>query len=482
MSNQPLSGLSVLILEDDAAVLRHCRAQLDRLGLDTTAVSTMADARSALGHRTFDFLLLDVNLPDGNGLDLLREGKAASSSGVVVMTAQGGVSGAVEAMRLGASDYLVKPFDPGELSLVLGRARRTQQSARVEEHHNEEADHADQNFFFGSALGGLKHQVERILAADVRLESGLPPVLIEGPTGSGKTTIARWIHHHGPRAKQPLVEANCAALPETLAESELFGHERGAFTDARAARMGLFEAADGGTLFLDELPSLSLPLQAKVLKVIEDQKLRRLGGNREVSIDVRIVAASNVDLKAAAARGEFREDLYHRLDLYRVSVPPLRQRGEDILALAEVLMGRLCKRYRMPKRTITPLGRQRLLAHAWPGNVRELSHELERAIVFEAEDELSFPSLALGISNVSASSSPLSTLEPSNDWLNEAWSFPETGFALEEATDRLIRKALKQAADNVSGASRLLGVSRDLVRYRLGLKSSKAEGAVDPGT
>jgi DNA-binding NtrC family response regulator len=427
----------------------------------------------ALEEQAFDFVLLDVNLPDGIGLDLFREGRIPASTGGVVMTAQGGIAGAVEAMRLGAVDYLAKPFDPGELGLVLARARRTQQAARVEEHREVEEDQAAEHFFFGNALGGLKQQVERILDADRRLERSLPPVLIEGPTGSGKTTIARWIHHHGPRSRRPLVEANCAALPETLAEAELFGHEKGAFTDARSARMGLFEAADGGSLFLDELPSLSPPLQAKVLKVIEDQRLRRLGGSREVSIDVRIIAATNLDLKAAVARGAFREDLYHRLDLYRVSIPPLRARGEDILSLAELLVGRLCRRYRLPKRVITPGGRARILAYPWPGNVRELSHELERAIVFEGSPELSFPHL--GSPDPSPAAAAGSSAPSSDDWLNDRWQFPDSGFSLEEATDRLIRKALHQAGENVSGAARLLGVSRDLVRYRLGMKSSKPE-------
>ncbi|HAM70975.1 MAG TPA: DNA-binding response regulator [Verrucomicrobiales bacterium] len=481
-TSAPLSGLSILILEDDPAVMRHCRGQLDRLGLETTGVSVVADARMALGEQAFDFVLLDVNLPDGSGLDLLREGKIPASTGAVVMTAQGGVAGAVEAMRLGALDYLAKPFDPGELGLVLGRARRAQQTARVEEHREEEADHVSDHFFFGEALGPMKIQIERILEADRRLERALPPVLIEGPTGSGKTTIARWVHHHGPRARQPLVEANCAALPETLAEAELFGHEKGAFTDARSARMGLFEAADGGTLFLDELPSLSLPLQAKVLKVIEDQKLRRLGGNREVRIDVRIVAATNLDLKEAVTRGAFREDLYHRLDLYRVAIPPLKDRGEDILRLAEVLVGRLCKRYRLPKRSITPAGRARLLAHGWPGNVRELSHELERAIVFEGSEELSFPALNVPAGAAAAPTGGGALVAGgagTGDWLAPGWCFPESGFSLEEATNRLVRKALQQAGENVSGAARLLGVSRDLVRYRLGLKAPKGETPAD---
>src|SRR6185503_14207148 len=252
------------------------------------------------------------------------------------------------------------------------RARRTKQAARLDEHRRE-ADAAD-NFFFGRSLAVIEQQLEKILAADRRIQEALPPVLIEGETGTGKTSVARWLHRRGPRADQPLVEVNCPALPETLAESELFGHERGAFTDARTARMGLFEAAHGGTLFLDDLPTLSPALQAKVLKAIEDHRIRRLGGTQEIPVDARLIAATNQDLKQLVAAGKFREDLYHRLDLFRIQIPPLRERGSDILKLAERLIARLCQRHRLPVKNISTAGQRRLNAYAWPGNVRELAH------------------------------------------------------------------------------------------------------------
>ncbi len=290
----------------------------------------------------------------------------------------------------------------------------------------------------------------------------LPPVLIEGETGTGKTTIARWLHHRGPRKGQPLVEVNCSALPETLAESELFGHEKGAFTDARSARMGLFEAANGGTLFLDELPSLSPGMQAKVLTAIEGRKIRRVGGTREITVDTRIIAASNRDLKALAARGEFREDLYHRLDLYRIHLPPLRERRGDIVLLAEKLLDQIRRRHRLPRRDITAQGKSRLLAHHWPGNVRELSHELERAVVFEEGQELNFEHLG-GAGEPASAPAGLAATE----WFNEGFIFPEHGFDLEAAINRIIQHALQQTGNNVSAAARLLGVSRDYIRYRL---------------
>jgi two-component system response regulator AtoC len=341
-----LAGLSVLVVDDEALLRRRLAAHLVALGADVTGVEDLADARKKIATHEFDFVLLDLNLPDGLGLDLLREGVLPPAVGVVVMTAQGGVENAVEAMRLGAVDYLAKPFDFALLPLVMRRARQARQSTRVAEHVREVE--GDETFFFGSSLTPLRDQLGKILAADIRLQSRLPPVLITGETGTGKSSIARWLHRNGPRSAQPFVEVNCSVLSETLAESELFGHERGAFTDARAARQGLFEAAHGGTLFLDELPSLSAAIQAKVLMAIEDRRIRRVGGTRQIEVDVRIVAATSRDLRVAVESGEFREDLLHRLDLFRANLPPLRDRGDDILKLGERLLAQLCLQHRLP--------------------------------------------------------------------------------------------------------------------------------------
>jgi two-component system, NtrC family, response regulator AtoC len=450
-----LTGLEILIVEDEVLLRKQLTAQLERLGMEVTGTGTLGGARQLASEMNFDFALLDVNLPDGRGTDLLRDNAFSPNTGVVVMTANGEVAGAVEAMRLGALDYLVKPFDALELPLVMTRVRRSKQTSRAQEHRRDE----EAGFFFGSALSDLEAQLQRILAADERMHGPLPPVLIQGETGTGKTTIARWLHQQGPRAAAQLVEVNCSALPETLAESELFGHERGAFTDARSARMGLFEAADGGTLFLDELPSLSLPLQAKVLTVIEDHRIRRVGGNKIIGTDVRIIAATNRDLRQLISQGVFREDLYHRLDLYRISLTPLRERGQDILKLAELLIARLCRQHRLPSKQIAPSGSQRLLSYSWPGNVRELAHEIERAIVFEDRDELLFENLQTPID-------PTKPLD-STGWLNPSFAFPSEGFSLEGAIGALIQRALKQTGSNVSAAARLLGVSRDYLRYRI---------------
>ncbi len=454
-----LDGCSLLLVEDEPLLRRRFTAQLEKHGAEVSAAATLAEARRLLADLAFDFALLDVNLPDGRSLDLLRDGAVGGDTVVVVMTAEGGVEGAVEAMRLGAADYLVKPFEAAEAAVRLARAQQSRRKARGEAHREAREVAQDGALVFGSSLQGVRSLLDKIVAADRRVEAarGAPaPVLIEGETGTGKTSFARWLHRNGPRAKGPLIEVNCSALPDALAESELFGHERGAFTDAKEAKIGLMEAADGGTLFLDELTSLSAAVQAKLLTAIEDRVVRRLGGQRTIAVDVRIVAAAQGDLAARVAAGEFREDLRQRLDLFRVRIPPLRERGEDVVALAEALAERIAARYGLRVGAIPAIGRTRLLAHTWPGNVRELAHEIERSVVFD-DDQLTFAGLA-----------GADEAEPSGAWLRRGFRFPEEGgFELEAAIDQLVDRALAQAAGNVSAAARLLGVPRDTVRYRL---------------
>jgi two-component system, NtrC family, response regulator AtoC len=466
-----LEGLTLLVVDDDELLRKRIVAHLDRCGADVMGVGTVEETRRTLTGMDFDFALLDIHLPDGSGLELLRRRGFPSGMGVIVMTGEAGVATAVEAMRLGAADYLVKPFEMEELPLVIERACRNRQRARLDEHQRSRADDYT-SFFFGESLAELERLLAKIIESDTRVRTHLSPVLIQGETGTGKTTIARWLHHRGPRANRPLVEMNCSALPEALAESELFGHERGAFTDAHATRIGLFEASQGGTLFLDELPSLSMALQAKLLKAIEDQRIRRVGGRKEVPVDVRIIAATSVALTERVAAGQFREDLLHRLDLFRVVMPPLRDRGDDLLRLAERLLTRLAERHRLPGKRLSKLGQQRIRSHQWPGNVRELANELERAFVFEEGDLLDLEQLKLKGDVVGA--------EASTDWLKEGFEFPEQGFVLESAIGRLIQRALKQAGGNVSGAARLLGVTRDYLRYRLAEPRGDDAGGGDP--
>lgn len=460
MAKQRLAGVRILLVEDEPLLRRRFSAFLDGQGAEVTAVTSRHEAENALKELDFDVALLDVNLPDGRGTDLLRGGKIQGAIATLVMTAEGGVSGAVEAIRLGAADYLVKPFDVEELPVRIERARKAQHGRRAEEFRRSEnaVSPKEAELYFGPSLRGVEQQLRKIIEADSRREGQLPPVLIEGETGTGKTTFARWLHRNGPRSDGPLIEVNCPALPEALAESELFGHERGAFTDAGATRIGLMEAAEGGTLFLDELPSLSPALQAKVLTAIEDRVVRRVGSNRAKPVDVRIIAATNADLRKLVGEGRFREDLLQRLDLFRVRIPPLRERGEDLLELADRLAVRIGRQYGRKVAKIPAEGRRRLLAHRWPGNVRELAHEIERALVFdEGGAGLSFGGLAHAGEDGGVRV----------PWLNSQFVLPESGFSIEEVIDEFVSRALRQSDGNVSAAARLLGVSRDYVRYRL---------------
>ena len=458
MSDPVLKGASILILEDELLLRKHLVAVLEQQDADVTAIGTVDEARRVVGSLSFDFALLDLHLPDGLGTDLLKEGIFSPNTAVIVCTAEGGIKSAVEAIKNGAQDYLLKPIDPSVLPMILKKAKTSTQSARLVEHERRNPNKTGEQIYFGNALSDFKNKLEKITAVDERLGSQLPPVLIHGETGTGKTSIARWLHHNGPRRDSQLVEVNCPALPENLAESELFGHERGAFTDAKSARMGLFEAANGGTLFLDELPSLSLGIQAKILKTIEDRSIRRLGGNREIEVDVRIIAASNQDLGQAVKKGKFRDDLHHRLSLFLLTIPPLRDRGGDILKLAKHLLEKLCKRHQVKTKSISTKGQARLLSHPWRGNVRELNHELERTIVFEDGDEWEFLSLPASNENNNNGNN--------NELINEKFNFPKEGFSLEETIGRIIQHAITQSGGNVSAAARLLDVPRDYIRYR----------------
>jgi DNA-binding NtrC family response regulator len=454
-------GSEVILIEDDAPFRKRLAAYLSHLGAEVTEAGRVDEARRQLKDLQFEFALVDLHLPDGEVLSLLREGAFSENTAIVVMTAFGGVKQAVEAMRLGAGDYLSKPFEPEELPLAFARCRSQRIAARRAEHRAAQTGADADQIFFGESLRSVRHQLDTILAAERRLEGILPPVLIEGETGTGKSILARWLHRQGPRSSEPFIGLNCAALPEALAEAELFGHERGAFTDAKRARIGLFEAADGGTLFLDEIGSLASATQAKVLTAVEEGVIRRLGGTRELSVNVRLITASNRPLETMVREGTFREDLFHRLNLIRIALPPLRERGTDILPMARHLLSKIAARHRLKGLTITAEGEARLLAQPWKGNVRELAHEIERAVIFGGDTPFDFAGLG-------GEPPPLA-----GGWRNPAWRMPEEGFSLDATIDELIAEALRESGNNVSAAARRLGVTRDFVRYRL--SGSKAE-------
>ncbi len=464
--NSLLSGRDILVVDDEPLLRKRLSRFLEEEGAHVVSVECFAAAKNALSSMPFDYALFDVHLPDGLGVDLLDYAKDTSC---VVMTADGGWEIAVEAMKRGAADYMAKPFELEEVPLILARCAKAKRSRRSREHRIEMEAGAGsgEGLFFGESLVALKESLDRILASDRRLDKKLPPILLEGETGTGKSTFARWLHANGTRRDAELVVVNCAALPENLAESELFGHEKGAFTDAKAKRIGLFEAADGGTLFLDEIASLSPALQGKVLVAIEEGKIRRVGGVSEILVDARVIAASNRDLDALAREGAFREDLFHRLNLLHIRIPPLRERKEDLMRLVEHLGRGLSLRYQIDRFTISEKGKKQILSHDWPGNIRELAHEVERAIILGDPSNAEFPLL----SSVAANGISLDESNDS-DWLNPHWDLSKEGIDLEMAIDRLIDMAIEKSAGNVTQAARLLKVPRDYIRYRKKKKGS----------
>ena len=454
-----LKGHPVLVVDDDARLRKRLVALLRQEEAEVREAGSLAEAREILAGADPDLVLLDVRLPDGSGLELLESRAFPAAAAVVVMTAEGGIDTVVAALRLGAADYLAKPFDPFEIPLVYARCQQRLGALRRLDHERRQRAVRTPDFFYGDGLREVHRQVERILETDRRLQDDLPPVLIRGETGTGKSTLARQLHDRGPRADQPFIELNCAALPTSLVEAELFGHERGAFTDAHESRVGLFEAAAGGTLLLDEISTMPVSAQAKLLTAIERRTIRRVGSSREIDVDARIIAASLEDLQRRSADGAFRADLYHRLHVLEIDLPPLRRRPEDIVPLAEHLLVGLKRRYRMPDAVLTDRGRERLAAYPWPGNVRELAHELERQLILTGGGELDFP--LLGASGGAPSGGSAA------DWLNRDWRIPAEGFHIEAALLRLIDLAMEQTGGNLSAAARLLGVNRDYIRYRI---------------
>ncbi|MFO7724977.1 MAG: sigma-54 dependent transcriptional regulator [Oceanipulchritudo sp.] len=459
-----LKGRQILLLEDETLLRKSLVSYLESKGATVFPAATIAEAVRIRDSSELDFALLDINLPDGNGLDLLDQPGFSSNTHLVIMTAEGGIRTAIEAVKRGAGDYLSKPFEPEELPMIFSRLERESAQIRKEEFEREARNDPAKSLFMGQRLQAVQSQLDKILSADRRLGSALPPVLIEGETGTGKSTLARWLHANGPRKEAPLIEINCSSLPESLAESELFGHERGAFTDARKERIGLFEAADGGSLFLDEIASLSPAIQAKILTAIEDRRIRRLGGNANRAIDVRLIAASLHPLARLVEEGSFREDLYHRLNLLHLRIPPLREFPDDLPPLARHILDGLRKRYRLPDVDIPAQGMERLMTCKWPGNVRELMHELERAIIFNDSGSLSLEHLGPVPETGGHSPGP-------PDLLNPRWEIPEKEFNFEEAlkklTSEVIEKALAIEDGNISAAARRLGVPRDFIRYRI---------------
>jgi two-component system response regulator AtoC len=383
----------VLVVDDEENIRALIRQILEREGFE---VETASDGPSALEKATtedFDLILLDVRIPQLDGMSVLREIRAVDPDAVVmIVTGYGSIEQALEAVRLGAYDYVPKPFKRDELLL---RIRRALDYHELWEQNRKLHEELRQTFRFEGIVGTSPKMQEAL-----RIASAVAPtdatVLIYGETGTGKEILARSIHYQSHRAQGPFVAINCGAIPETLLETELFGHEKGAFTSAVTSRVGKFEAADGGTIFLDEIGDMSPAMQVKLLRVLQERAFERVGGVRPIKVNVRVIAATNRDLRAAIREGSFREDLFYRLNVVPIHLPPLRERPEDIPILAQHFLERFKERYQKNIRAFTPQAMRKLRRWAWPGNVRELEYTIERAVILAQGEEITAQDLWLG--------------------------------------------------------------------------------------
>jgi DNA-binding NtrC family response regulator len=472
-----MSAPSVLVVDDERTLARAIKAYLAESGYEPEVAGDAEQALRLMETLRPDVVFCDVRLPGMNGIELLRRIRAFDPAiPVIMMTAHGTIEGAVEAVKLGAFDYLKKPVDLDELKLLADRAREhSQLRQELSYYRRRDAARGDSlRAVIGEspAIRAVMEQARQIAALDET-----PPVLITGETGTGKGLIARTIHGASARAAGPFIEVNCTALPATLMEAELFGHERGAFTDAKESRPGLFEAADGGFLFLDEVGDVELPLQGKLLKAVEDRTIRRVGGIRDRRIDVRILAATNRDLEEETRRERFRRDLYFRLAVIILHLPPLRERGDDVLLLARHYLRRFNTKYGKQIQGFHPRTRELLLSYPWPGNVRELSHVIERAVLWSRGATLDVEHLSLSAPVAvapapvptpgPASTTPESAAPPPPPTTQETPSLPPPGMDLEAWERSLIEQALHEADGNQTRAAQRLGISRDTLRYRL---------------
>jgi DNA-binding NtrC family response regulator len=451
---------AILVVEDEAKMRRLLDLQLAEEGF---VVHSAADAETGLQllvREKPDLVVTDLRLPGMSGLEFLQAVKRVNAAlPVVVMTAYGTVESAVEAMKIGASDYVTKPFSLDELVLVI---RKELDSQRLRDENRSLREALGRRYAYKNIVA-QSDKMQAVLGLVERVAPTNSTVLLGGESGVGKDLIARAIHEHSQRASGPFIKINSTAIPETLLESELFGYEKGAFSGAAISKPGKFEMADKGTMFLDEIGDVPAAIQVKLLRVLQDREFERLGGTKTHKVDIRLVAATNRDLRAALEEGTFREDLYYRLNVVAIDIPPLRDRKEDIPALADFFLERYAKDSSKPVTSITPSAMKKLMDYHWPGNVRELQNIIERGVTLSTGKALDAADIYL---DDPATARPIS---------NTPHVLPP-GMTLEQWEDETIREALRRANGNKSQAARALGLSRNALRYRL----SKL-GVADPG-
>jgi DNA-binding NtrC family response regulator len=455
---------SLLLIEDEPTLAKNIRAFLARYDFDVHVAESGEDGLERLDDVRPEAVILDFNLPGMNGLEVLRRVRErCPRTKVFMMTGQGSEQVAVDAMKAGAVDYFTKPVELNQLRRAMSHALAPATVRAVP------AGDSGIGRLIGRspAMEQLKERLARAVAAEAALvDADAPAVLVTGETGTGKELVARAIHFDGKRADKPFIEVNCSGIPANLLESELFGHERGAFTDAKEQKIGLIEAADGGTLFLDEIGELDLNAQAKLLKLLENKLVRRVGSVKERKVDVRIVAATNRDLQAESDAGRFRADLFFRLGIIRIETPPLRERGNDVVLLARHFLRTQAARYGKTRLLFDPAVDDALRAWSWPGNVRELRNVVEQAVVLAQGDVIGVADLAIGRGGHGAH-----VRAPHGDGAAAAGmdiSQPiPVNVNLVQLEREVLARALEANAWNVTAAARSLGISRDTLRYRI---------------
>ena len=456
---------TVLVIEDEEILAKNVAKYLMRQGYEAHVANSGEEGLKAFENLRHDIILLDYKLTGMTGLEVLEKVRARDSNvKVILITAHGNTEIAVQAMKAGANDYLSKPLALGELKIVVDKAAGQQQLENTLSYYRakDSAEGSIESLLGESPpMRSLKQKIRQITEAERAMAGEAPPaVLITGETGTGKELVARALHFDGLRRDQSFIEINCALLPQDLVEAELFGYEQGAFTDAKKKKLGLVEAADKGTLFLDEIGEIEAPVQAKLLKLLEDHTVRRIGSIRDRRVDLRIVAATNSSLETLIEEGRFRSDLYYRLRIVQLNVPPLRERGEDVLLLSDHFLELHKKRYRKPDLQFSSSAESQLKAYPWPGNVRELRNIIEQAVLLANADIIEAEQLSLPGSFVLAG-------QNSGKMQPYAGGIPQEGIDLDELERDLVMQALTQTSWNVTSAAKLLNLSRDTLRYRM---------------
>jgi DNA-binding NtrC family response regulator len=446
-----MSKPRILIVEDEKLIRWSLQQRFQEEGYVVDGSETGAEGLTQLSEAIFDLVLLDYKLPDMTGLDVLRKIREEDQDLVVLMmTAYSNVENAVEAMRLGAFDYVSKPFEMDALMVTVSKALET---THLKREVRDLRAQMQKKFGFDRILGKCQAMSRLFeLIRDVA-GSGASTVFLRGESGTGKDLVAKAIHYNSDRANRPFMNITCTALPESLLESELFGHERGAFTDAKNLKKGLLELSGGGTVFLDEVGDMPSSLQAKLLRFLEEKTFRRVGGVRDIEVDVRIIAATNREVHKLMEEGKFREDLYYRLNIIPIDLPPLRERGDDIRLLAEYYIDVFAREFRRDVKGLTPEAIEKLTSYNWPGNVRELRNTIERAVLLVKRDVIDRDDLVLGRGD--------------SDGQTFAVKLPLGGISLQTVEEQLVRQALSQAGNNQTKAAKLLHLSRDQLRYRM---------------